>query len=744
MSGTESLPYLTPASSCRAQPDPSKEEGKKGNLEPLRSRRNFSSSRCSSPPSDCHTSKTVRRILALCLISLFTLLGNAALDLSQILESWRHAEKAASNFSSCRSFLAFSVFHLLVREANCQGGEGGGDGGDGGGGDGGDGGGERGERGGGGKMAVENLSWPEDLLKSLVALCSQYGEGDPGTISWCKDNDNFSCPTYIPLVRERVNGTEGAGVAFLQLKMISRILEILLKPEEGDHRKVRSNPDWLEVVFLRLLLRIKGAVLRAQEMSVYPEEVQALWHQLSALLTSSVFISESAQDCWAEHPNVSILATYPEGLHMVAPSLGFRSLSRPFMDELDVLQRCLLQKSQEKLQKKSKDIISLISLKIILLLITSLIYPAVLFSFKEMTEWIQNYARILKERTEDLKQERHVVEDLLHQMLPKSVAKQLRKHKHVEAENYDQVTIFFSDIVGFTTIAASCTPLQVVEMLNNLYICFDTRIDSYDVYKVETIGDAYMVVSGLPERNGTRHAHEIAKMALDLVAAVRQVAIPHLPTSKLELRAGIHTGACVAGIVGHKMPRYCLFGDTVNTASRMESTSLPQKIHISSATYQALLEDDTYDIQPRGEIEVKGKGKMKTYWLLGNKNYSVQNDSLVCHWNPGMSQRKKAGQSAASGQELSTGTERSLDNEQLTIASQTLRHPAVRAGVQPGSPAGRERDFPGPLESLKTLPLHPANPSQFHPGCEKPSLPGQFLTSSSCWLEDSRSRSPPI
>uniref|UniRef100_A0A8C5X7D9 Guanylate cyclase domain-containing protein n=1 Tax=Malurus cyaneus samueli TaxID=2593467 RepID=A0A8C5X7D9_9PASS len=116
--------------------------------------------------------------------------------------------------------------------------------------------------------------------------------------------------------------------------------------------------------------------------------------------------------------------------------------------------------------------------------------------------------------------------------------------------------------------------MQVVEMLNNLYVCFDTRIESYDVYKVETIGDAYMVVSGLPERNGTKHAHEIAKMSLDLVAAVRQVLIPHMPTGRLELRAGIHTGPCVAGVVGYKMPRYCLFGDTVNTASRMESTSL--------------------------------------------------------------------------------------------------------------------------------------------------------------------------
>ncbi|XP_048860753.1 atrial natriuretic peptide receptor 1 [Brienomyrus brachyistius] len=258
-----------------------------------------------------------------------------------------------------------------------------------------------------------------------------------------------------------------------------------------------------------------------------------------------------------------------------------------------------------------------------------------------MTDWIQNYARSLKERTEDLKRERRLAEDLLHQMLPKSVAKQLRQRKHVKAESYEQVTIFFSDIVGFTAISASCTPLQVVEMLNNLYMCFDTRIESYDVYKVETIGDAYMVVSGLPERNGDKHADEIAKMSLDLVAAVRQVPIPHMPGKRLQLRAGIHTGPCVAGIVGYKMPRYCLFGDTVNTASRMESTSLPQRIHASSDTYLALMKDNAYDLQLRGEIEVKGKGKMNTYWLIGNKNYSVQNDSLVCHWNPSLSRRKK-------------------------------------------------------------------------------------------------------
>ncbi|XP_016371105.1 atrial natriuretic peptide receptor 2-like [Sinocyclocheilus rhinocerous] len=244
-------------------------------------------------------------------------------------------------------------------------------------------------------------------------------------------------------------------------------------------------------------------------------------------------------------------------------------------------------------------------------------------------------------------------------MLPKSVAKELRQNKHVEAESYEKVTIFFSDIVGFTVISASCTPLQVVEMLNNLYMCFDTRIDSYDVYKVETIGDAYMVVSGLPERNGDRHADEIAKMSLDLVAAVRQVAIPHMPNKRLQLRAGIHTGPCVAGIVGYKMPRYCLFGDTVNTASRMESTSLPQKIHASSATYLALMKDNAYELQLRGEIEVKGKGKMDTYWLIGHKNYSVQNDSLVCHWNPNISRKKKA----------PVGSNVSIENSSLTVQS---------------------------------------------------------------------------
>ncbi|CAH1636088.1 unnamed protein product [Spodoptera littoralis] len=202
----------------------------------------------------------------------------------------------------------------------------------------------------------------------------------------------------------------------------------------------------------------------------------------------------------------------------------------------------------------------------------------------QVEQYANNLEALVEERTSDYLEEKRKCEELLYQLLPKSVASQLIMGQPVMAETYDQVTIYFSDIIGFTQLSAESTPLEVVDLLNDLYTSFDSIIENFDVYKVETIGDAYMVVSGLPMRNGNRHAAEIARMSLALLNAVRVKTVPHRPGERLLLRIGMHTGPCVAGVVGLKMPRYCLFGDTVNTASRMESHGEALKIHVSPKT----------------------------------------------------------------------------------------------------------------------------------------------------------------
>lgn len=244
-----------------------------------------------------------------------------------------------------------------------------------------------------------------------------------------------------------------------------------------------------------------------------------------------------------------------------------------------------------------------------------------------MEQYANNLETLVEERTADYLEEKRKCEELLYQLLPKSVASQLILGQSVIAETYDSVTIYFSDIVGFTALSAESTPLQVVDLLNDLYSCFDSIIENFDVYKVETIGDAYMVVSGLPMRNGTSHAREIARMSLALLSAVRGFTIRHRPSDQLKLRIGMHTGPCVAGVVGHKMPRYCLFGDTVNTASRMESNGLPLKIHVSPKTKAVLDTFGSFELELRGEVEMKGKGKVTTYWLLGEKKPCATNNA---------------------------------------------------------------------------------------------------------------------
>ncbi|KAK7497822.1 hypothetical protein BaRGS_00010956 [Batillaria attramentaria] len=230
-----------------------------------------------------------------------------------------------------------------------------------------------------------------------------------------------------------------------------------------------------------------------------------------------------------------------------------------------------------------------------------------------MEQYANNLEALVEERTSDYLEQKRRAEELLYSMLPKQIAVQLTRGEVVKAETFENVTIYFSDICGFTALSAESTPMQVVDLLNDLYTTFDSIIDNYDVYKVETIGDAYMVVSGLPIRNGILHAREIARMSLSLLNAVFTFKIRHRPKDQLRLRIG---SAC-AGVVGQKMPRYCLFGDTVNTASRMESNGLPLKIHVSPQTKEVLDTFGTFQMELRGEVEMKGKGCVTTYWLNG-------------------------------------------------------------------------------------------------------------------------------
>ncbi|CAL8283980.1 unnamed protein product [Merluccius merluccius] len=232
---------------------------------------------------------------------------------------------------------------------------------------------------------------------------------------------------------------------------------------------------------------------------------------------------------------------------------------------------------------------------------------------RRLQMYSKNLEHLVEERTALYKAERDRADQLNYMLLPEPVVKSLKETGVVEPELYDEVTVYFSDVVGFTTLCQYSTPMEVVDMLSDIYKGFDSVLDHHDVYKVETIGDAYMVASGLPKRNGNRHAVDICRMALDILSFMGTFQLRHLPGIPVWIRIGVHSGSCAAGVVGKKMPRYCLFGDTVNTASRMESTGHPLRIHVSDPTIQILQRTGC-----RFEYEVKGETFLKVWIRFSN------------------------------------------------------------------------------------------------------------------------------
>lgn len=214
----------------------------------------------------------------------------------------------------------------------------------------------------------------------------------------------------------------------------------------------------------------------------------------------------------------------------------------------------------------------------------------------------------------DLEVERTRSEKLLHNILPAAIAERLRQGEETIAEVYPEVTVLFSDIVGFTELAARLGPRETINMLNSLFGKFDELADTYGLEKIKTIGDSYMVVGGVPTRDPL-HCQHIADFAIAAEKATEEISAAY--PYPIKIRIGIHTGTVAAGVVGKKKFSYDLWGDVVNVASRFQSTSQPDRIHVSEAVRVRLIDD--FMFEDVGQTELKGKGLVTSYYLLGRR-----------------------------------------------------------------------------------------------------------------------------
>jgi class 3 adenylate cyclase len=226
--------------------------------------------------------------------------------------------------------------------------------------------------------------------------------------------------------------------------------------------------------------------------------------------------------------------------------------------------------------------------------------------------WMERFHRLDFVNLQAIATERGRYSDLLVSILPRSIVERLERGERSIADDFSEATVLFADIAGFTEISAHRQPAEMVAFLNRIFGRFDELVARRGVEKIKTIGDAYMVAGGLP-RVRPDHAEAIAELALDMMAETDRMEGPD--GAPVRIRIGIHTGPLVAGVIGESRFAYDIWGDTVNTASRMENLGPPGRIHVSDAVYQRL--NAKYRFERHGEIEVKGKVHMTTWHLTG-------------------------------------------------------------------------------------------------------------------------------
>ncbi|MEM7171327.1 MAG: adenylate/guanylate cyclase domain-containing protein [Pseudomonadota bacterium] len=235
-------------------------------------------------------------------------------------------------------------------------------------------------------------------------------------------------------------------------------------------------------------------------------------------------------------------------------------------------------------------------------------------STKDSLEKLSKSNADLQDKQSELEREKQASDSLLLNILPSVIAKRLKGGETSIADEFPEVSVLFADLVGFTEMTDEMGPYEIVKLLNDIFALFDRRIEDYGLEKIKTMGDCYMAVSGVPEPRAD-HARRIADFALIMQEDFARHTATH--GIDIELRVGIHSGTAVAGIVGEKKFAYDLWGDVVNVASRMETTGQPRRIHVTEAFKVRLA--DVYAFEEVGEIEVKGKGAMRTYFLLGRR-----------------------------------------------------------------------------------------------------------------------------